>query len=104
MSVLILLLGCGRIGDVPDLDGDGHVVGDCVPDDAGIYPGAVERADGVDEDCDGTIDEGTADYDDDGDGYTEADGDCDDADADISPAELESEGDGIDNDCDGVAD
>ena len=42
---------------------------DCDDTDADINPGATETADGVDEDCDGTVDEGTEYYDDDGDGY-----------------------------------
>ena len=71
-----------------DDDGDGYTEldGDCNDADASIAPGQSESADGVDQDCDGTVDEGTAAYDDDGDGYTENGGDCDDADADIYPA------------------
>jgi hypothetical protein len=58
---------------------------------------------GRDDDCDGTVDEGTNAYDDDGDGYTENGGDCDDTDPDIGPHRLETIGDGVDNDCDGSA-
>ena len=41
-------------------EGDGSRVADasdCDDNDASVYPGAVERADGVDNDCDGTTDE-----------------------------------------------
>ena len=40
----------------------------------------------VDEDCDGSVDEETTLYDDDGDGYSETGGDCDDADSGAHPA------------------
>ena len=67
--------------------------------------------DGVDNDCDGSVDEyededkdGTADcYDDDGDGYTETQGDCDDGNASVYPGHTES-CNGIDSDCDGIID
>ena len=52
------------------------------PRDGFVVNRGIHRAD----DCDGTVDEGTAAYDDDGDGYTENGGDCDDANADIYPA------------------
>ncbi|MBI4837940.1 MAG: DUF1566 domain-containing protein, partial [Nitrospirae bacterium] len=42
-----------------DDDGDGSLtVNDCAPFDSGIYPGALEVCDGLDNDCDGQIDEG----------------------------------------------
>jgi MYXO-CTERM domain-containing protein len=76
---------------------------DCDDADATVFPGAPESADGIDGDCDGVVDEGTAWYDDDGDGYTEDGGDCDDADGDVHPSSPETT-DGVDEDCDGVAD
>ena len=43
----------------PDSDGDGTPdTMDCAPKDATIHPGAVELCNGVDENCDGTVDEG----------------------------------------------
>ena len=95
---------------------------DCDDNDPAIYPGATEVCNGIDDDCDGTVDEGlTNTYyaDDDADGYGDPDdtimacsppagyvandGDCNDADATINPDAAEVN-DGIDNDCDGIID
>lgn len=94
-----------------DDDGDGFTefAGDCNDSDTLVFPFAPEdldaanpgEGDGIDNDCDGIVDEGTAAYDDDGDGVTELGGDCDDADIAISPAQWDYPGDGTDADCDG---
>jgi hypothetical protein len=73
---------------------------DCDDTDAAAYPGAPESPEGSDQDCDGTIDEGTSAFDDDGDGYTEAAGDCDDTRVDTYPGAPEVWYDGIDQACD----
>ena len=108
-----------------DLDGDGYPQSvDCDDGDNDIYPGASERCDGEDEDCDGVVDEDATDADVfhadvDGDGYGDPDvthsacelssgyvsddSDCDDADAAVSPDGVE-DCDVIDDDCDGTVD
>ena len=93
------------------VDGDGDGVGvcdepaDCDDSDPAIGPNAAEKGspNGVDDDCDGVVDEGTIAYDDDGDGYAEQDGDCDDADRQRYPGAAELP-DCRDQDCDGEID
>ncbi len=129
----------------PDVDGDGygddsaipvntcegqpseHVsnADDCDDGNSSINPGAAEQCNGVDDDCDGTADDGLVfvDYwpDVDGDGYgaegatpvSTCDGapsgyaaddtDCNDSDSSINPGALE-QCNGVDDDCDGTAD
>jgi hypothetical protein len=52
----------GETGAPDDVDGDGFTVvdGDCDDADAARFPGAPERLDGRDDDCDGAGDEGDA--------------------------------------------
>jgi hypothetical protein len=93
-------------GSLYDQDGDGYgwCANDCDDLDPNAHPGNVEEVDGIDNDCDGLIDEGTSAYDDDGDGYSEDDGDCNDSDEAVSPGVTEIAANGIDDDCDGVTD
>ena len=96
---------------------------DCDDEEGTTNPGADEVCDGVDNNCDGTVDEESAVdaptwyADADGDGYGDAehptiacdqpsdtvadDSDCDDADDGVYPGTSETTGDEVDSDCDG---
>jgi hypothetical protein len=113
-----------------DADGDGFdkiTCGgtDCRDDDPDIYPGADEYCNDIDDDCDGTVDEGDAIdaiewfADSDGDNFGDAtnslnaceqpinyvadDQDCDDAESTINPS-ADEYCNGDDDDCDGTID
>ena len=121
-----------------DNDGDGYgdaivedcsqppmtalIDGDCNDMDATIHPMATEICDSIDQNCDGTVDEGVTSVfyvDNDGDGYGDTTqtvgactvpegasvtgGDCEDSAADVYPGAPEL-CDGLDNNCDNVVD
>ncbi|MFH1465806.1 MAG: MopE-related protein [Pseudomonadota bacterium] len=112
-------------GDCEDLDGDGwpRSGGDCDDADPAVNPGQTEICNGVDDDCDGYVDNGAdgASWwypDGDGDGYGDENGksvqscsapgghvadgtDCDDDDDAINPGVEEVWYDGVDQDCAG---
>jgi len=100
---LLALMSCGNSASgVDDADRDGFTVeeGDCNDNNGQIYPDAPEPCDNLDNNCDGTIDEG---FDMDGDTFTSCGGDCRDNDPNSNPIQAEIV-DGIDNDCDGIPD
>lgn len=126
-ALTLLLLALGACPPPETDTGDEDLDGvpdeeDCAKDNAAIYPGAPEVCDGLDNDCDVVVDEGTtttfyADADGDGygtlaatteaceapNGYVTDATDCDDHVNAINPGASEV-CDHVDNDCDGAAD
>jgi hypothetical protein len=84
-----------------DADGDGYTtLVDCDDTNPSIHPGAAEVCNFVDDNCDGSIDEG---FDQDGDGWTVCAGDCNNVNPQVHPGATEI-CNGIDDNCDGVVD
>ena len=98
-------LGTG--GSCTDADGDGFCAPeDCDDGDPDVNPGAAEVCDdGIDNNCDGFIDENCGGCtDNDGDGYCAEVDDCDDNEFFANPGLTEICDDEIDNNCDGFVD
>ena len=111
------------IAEDRDADGDGFIGSeDCDDGDPAVYSGAEEICDGVDNNCDGEVDEGLLsefylDADGNGfgisedsiqecsllEGYSDQSGDCDDDNDAVYPQAPE-QCDGVDNNCDGDID
>ncbi len=125
-ALLLAALATPSAAFAVDGDGDGHDASvDCDDGDPDVFPGAVERCNGVDDNCDGDVDEAAsvdaltwyADTDSDGfgtplfqvtaceqpSGYVSDNSDCNDDEATVNPEETEV-CDTLDNDCDGYTD
>ena len=125
---VMVILGCNPESEeaFADDDGDGFTTQyDCDDADAAVFPTAAEVCDGIDNNCDGNVDEASAidavtvyadgDFDGYGNeassstacdpppGFIDVAGDCDDADASSYPGASEV-CDGADNDCNGAVD
>lgn len=115
LTCLGLLTSCAPEGEgqfsaaqsLSDADGDGYdSPEDCDDDRSNVGPEGDEGTtdgDTLDNDCDGTVDEGTLDFDGDADGYTVGEGDCADDNYLIHPNQVDG-CDGLDQNCNGFAD
>ena len=119
LYLLLLLYGCSATTKVAEPSDEGNIVSDndsdgfdstedCDDFDSGVYPGSTEICDGLDNNCNGEVDEGVtisiyldADADGYGDdtmvnqscslieGHSLTGGDCDDRTPEISPGSTE---------------
>jgi predicted ribosomally synthesized peptide with SipW-like signal peptide len=106
--------------NIPDNDGDGFAGNDCNDNNANIYPDAPEWCNGIDENCNGYVDDAPYDYvfvyrDADGDGfgnymdtlscatpgYVTNFTDCDDTNSGIRPGATDIPGNDLDENCSG---
>jgi len=90
--------GVVQLGD-DDGDGVSAADGDCDDDNADIHPGQTEACNAIDDNCNGLVDEGHPDVDQDGvadcQDFEECDGLDNDGDGDVDEGYADSDGDGV---------